>query len=398
MMMKTVAALLLVLLAGGAFAYDCKLCDGDMCCNIPGNHQYYLTDFCGGAGTMACGRSCGYTRYYTADRQRFGCGATLKICGRGKCVSASVQDAGPANWVENDAGMPIIDSSVPTCEYFTGSSSCGWSDRILITAVVAGSASKPVEDGPIKVTHAEYLSFVGNATYQREIAEGWIDPSKPLPWGEQEKLPAQQQPAAPACCAPDQSTSFSFSWDERRHWRAGVNVSYDYTNQRVAMYIGAHDHLLAELVDFKTKTAVTVDFTSKTCHTTKVEHSMEKDCVPEGATPAQKYKVAGQMPATLYEFHLPDGGEGYEQRSDANCATFQSVFVDERFGAMVTETLDWKTGVNAGAFTPPSFCKSSTSSSRRDTSDLVSAPGRELHRTGSVRSALALVHKLAEKQ
>ena len=83
---------------------DCDVCDVNMCCNIPSNHQYFLTDFCDGPGTMACGESCGYTTYYTADRQRFGCGAHLNICGYGKCAKAEVADAGPANWVSGGEG------------------------------------------------------------------------------------------------------------------------------------------------------------------------------------------------------------------------------------------------------------------------------------------------------
>lgn len=45
----------------------------------------------------SCGNFCDQFRYFTADRQRFGCGGYLNICGRGKCVKAKVIDAGPAN-------------------------------------------------------------------------------------------------------------------------------------------------------------------------------------------------------------------------------------------------------------------------------------------------------------
>lgn len=92
--------------------------------------------------------------YFTADRQRFGCNTYLNLCGRGKCVKAKVIDAGPADWVEKDAGMPIIDASVPTCEYFTGGKSCGWADRILITAVRT-TVKDDSELGPFNVTEEE---------------------------------------------------------------------------------------------------------------------------------------------------------------------------------------------------------------------------------------------------
>ena len=40
-----------------------------------------------------------------------------------------VVDSGPACWVEEDAGMPIIDATPLACEHFGWGSSCGYSDQ-----------------------------------------------------------------------------------------------------------------------------------------------------------------------------------------------------------------------------------------------------------------------------
>jgi hypothetical protein len=41
----SVAVLLLLGCAAPVLGYHCQLCDGDMCCNIPSDGQYFLTDF-----------------------------------------------------------------------------------------------------------------------------------------------------------------------------------------------------------------------------------------------------------------------------------------------------------------------------------------------------------------
>lgn len=70
--MKLLIFALVALLAAVTYQYQCT-CSQNMCTNIPANHQYYLTDFCGPA-TTACGKSCGNCKwYYSADYKRFGC-------------------------------------------------------------------------------------------------------------------------------------------------------------------------------------------------------------------------------------------------------------------------------------------------------------------------------------
>lgn len=98
--MKLLIFALVALLAAVTYQYQCT-CSQNMCTNIPANHQYYLTDFCGPA-TTACGKSCGNCKwYYSADYKRFGCGSTIHCCRGTKCVNLQVIDGGPACWVEN---------------------------------------------------------------------------------------------------------------------------------------------------------------------------------------------------------------------------------------------------------------------------------------------------------
>ena len=110
--------------------YECD-CSQGCCTNIPDDNTYYLTSFCD--SEVACGGSCGDCMgWYATSAMRFGCGAQLKCCDDNNCATLEVIDSGPACWVENKAGMPIIDASYSTCQLFTGGSSCGWSDRISI--------------------------------------------------------------------------------------------------------------------------------------------------------------------------------------------------------------------------------------------------------------------------
>eukprot|EP00054_Salpingoeca_dolichothecata_P031598 m.264019 g.264019 ORF g.264019 m.264019 type:complete len:179 (-) comp27426_c0_seq1:95-631(-) len=155
----------LMALVVAAAAYDCQTCLTDMCCNIPSNHEYYLTDFCAGYphSQTSCGEYCDQYKYFTADRQRFGCNGYLDVCKSGRCLKAKVIDAGPNKYVEEDAGMPIIDASPAVCEYLTGHSSCGWSDRLTITAVPVRGEMDDSMLGPYEVTEEEYQAFLARA-------------------------------------------------------------------------------------------------------------------------------------------------------------------------------------------------------------------------------------------
>lgn len=102
-----------------------------ICKEVPSDGNYYLTSFCD--KETACGVTCGNCSWpYATSAGRFGCNARLNCCQGSKCIVLRVIDSGPACWVEDKAGRAIIDASYTTCRYFTGSNSCGWSDRVSI--------------------------------------------------------------------------------------------------------------------------------------------------------------------------------------------------------------------------------------------------------------------------
>jgi|GEM_PF-2381777 len=121
---------------------DCTPCAAYdfLCCNVPANDMFYLTSFAGG-GSMACGGYADGVHYYATSWVRWGCGAKLRVtnANTGACVVVEVQDAGPANWVEENAGGPILDASTVVCEDLFGSSSCGWSDQNVVEVVEVAS-------------------------------------------------------------------------------------------------------------------------------------------------------------------------------------------------------------------------------------------------------------------
>jgi len=94
--------------------------------------KYGMTVF-GGAGDcqpVACGgQSCSSQPWYCASTQRYGCHVNLMLKSpAGKCVVVQTIDAGPAAWVEADAGIAILDSGPQVAQYLFGTNSLGWSD------------------------------------------------------------------------------------------------------------------------------------------------------------------------------------------------------------------------------------------------------------------------------
>ncbi len=121
-------------------------CVGHAASSVPADGNYYLTTFGAGtdSGTMSCGSNTNHgSWYYAASRQRYGCGAHLKVEANGKCVVVQADDYGPDVCVENAAGGPILDASPLVGQALFGSSSAGWSDhfRVHVTEV---SGSTPL--------------------------------------------------------------------------------------------------------------------------------------------------------------------------------------------------------------------------------------------------------------
>ena len=118
--------------------------------DIPADNKYYVTTFGGGSDTqgMACGGTADGTWAYVADKARFGCGAKLVVSAGGKQCVAQVADCGPNRCVEEAATysgcashMPILDASPFITKYLLGLSGVGYSDKKVVTAVVADPAA-----------------------------------------------------------------------------------------------------------------------------------------------------------------------------------------------------------------------------------------------------------------
>jgi hypothetical protein len=113
-----------------------KGCKGKASSTIPDNGKYYLTSFGfypSDDGIMSCGE---YTKhgswYYAASRQRYGCGARIRIEANAKCVVAETDDYGPDVCVEKAAGIPIIDASPLVSKHLFGTKSAGYVDKYVV--------------------------------------------------------------------------------------------------------------------------------------------------------------------------------------------------------------------------------------------------------------------------
>lgn len=130
-------------------------CKGKASSSIPASGTYVLTTFGGPSEPqpLACGgHSKGGTWYYAASKQRFGCGAHVRISANGKCVVARTDDYGPDVCVEKAAGMPVMDASPLVGKALFGQSSLGWSDKKKVTVELVDDSTplgpcKPVPSG-----------------------------------------------------------------------------------------------------------------------------------------------------------------------------------------------------------------------------------------------------------
>jgi hypothetical protein len=110
--------------------------------------QFFLTTFggpddSGDNGQLACGGTSDprsedvHQKYYAAAKQRFGCGTHIKLEANGKCIILETTDAGPAAWVEDKAGGPVIDATPLAAQELFGEGSFGWSDRKAVQLTIA---------------------------------------------------------------------------------------------------------------------------------------------------------------------------------------------------------------------------------------------------------------------
>jgi len=170
-MLLTILALLLLGTLPASGYYSCAQPCSNMCCSVPSDSTYVLTTFCD--SSTACGPSCYDVTWFSADSQRFGCNANLSVCSGSNCVTVQVIDAGPAAWVEKDAGMAVLDASANVCQQLFGSSSCGWSDGNQVV-VTMGDPAVPREPGPFQASEEDLLRM--HKYHQKWLAsQGHLD-------------------------------------------------------------------------------------------------------------------------------------------------------------------------------------------------------------------------------
>ena len=135
----------------GTTAKSLTGCHGQASSTIPANGSFVITTFGGGSDTqpMSCGGIANGTGYYAASRQRYGCGAHIKVQANGKCVVLATNDYGPDVCVENAAHSPIIDVSPAASKLLFGVSGAGYSDHLVVN-VEEVTASTPL--GPCAAT------------------------------------------------------------------------------------------------------------------------------------------------------------------------------------------------------------------------------------------------------
>ncbi len=182
--MWTLAPLLLLVL-GSALpartALACDRCDDFdfLCCDVPADGRFYLTSFSGEG--MACGGQADGTWYYTTSWVRWHCGARLEVRNpdNDACVVVEVADAGPADWVEENAGGPILDASPLVCRNLFGPNSCCWSDHFEVVVTEVAEDTPLGEDGCGPALPDYDASYVGQnhpaEMTSGERAVGWIE-------------------------------------------------------------------------------------------------------------------------------------------------------------------------------------------------------------------------------
>jgi len=136
-------------------------CNGQASTTIPGDGKYVVTTF-GGPGDhqdMSCGGYADGTTWYAASRQRYGCGAKLKVEANGKCAVVSALDYGPDVCVEKAAGRAVMDLSPLVTKHLFDISGAGWSDGIVVNVTevdkatpVGPCSSDPTEPPPTGLT------------------------------------------------------------------------------------------------------------------------------------------------------------------------------------------------------------------------------------------------------
>ena len=70
----------------------------------------------------------------------------ISCCKGSDCLNLKVIDGGPGCSVEDSAHKQIVDASYSTCKHFTGSTSCGWSDKISVKCTKTKASLEDIQD------------------------------------------------------------------------------------------------------------------------------------------------------------------------------------------------------------------------------------------------------------
>ena len=109
-----------------------------------------------------------------AGYKRFGCGSIVSCCQGTNCINLKVIDGGPGCSVEDMAKKQIVDCSFSACKHFTGSTSCGWSDRVKVTckktSKTLADTYEVVEGSPFSLQSAIGKVPLGPCSYNQAYA------------------------------------------------------------------------------------------------------------------------------------------------------------------------------------------------------------------------------------
>lgn len=137
-------------------------CAGAAYADLPADGTYFLTTFGGGTdtGPMSCAPNpiADGGWWYAADRQRFGCGAVIRIRnpGNDRCAQVLVADYGPGTCVEDAACGPVLDATPLVARQLFGVDASGWSEHraVRVEVLPAGSllgACTVLADGGVEL-------------------------------------------------------------------------------------------------------------------------------------------------------------------------------------------------------------------------------------------------------
>lgn len=158
---------------------------------------------------------------------------------------------------------------------------------------------------------------------------------------------AKKNKKADACCTPDQWEGYQFSFDEKHHFRAGFNISYDFTGKRlrIAAYEVRNKKKLSleSLALFKEKQLYIIDYTANNCGLTTPNHAMQRDCIP-GDAHKTEITIGGSLNADVYDYAAMNNTARVIDTRTKSCLPIYSAIFDDSIAADIGFSWDLTTG------------------------------------------------------